>query len=81
MRTLREIAAEIQADWALINNEAARDALECMKSMGLITEGFGADPNGYSVVGVFLVNSVGWRGAVARQIKKELRQMYDHPSS
>jgi hypothetical protein len=70
MRTLKEIAAEIQADWTVINNAGARDALKCRKEMGLITERFGADPNGYSVVGAFLGNSIGWRGPVARGVKK-----------
>jgi hypothetical protein len=79
MRTLSEIAVEIFADWTVINNAGALDALECMRKMGAVTERFGADPNGYSVVGAFLVNSIGWRGPVARQIKKELRQMCGHP--
>lgn len=77
MRTLREIATEIQADWPVINNAGARNALECMRNMELITQGFSGDPNGYSVVGAFLIHSVGWRGAVARRVKKELRQMLD----
>ena len=79
MRTLSEIAAEIHLDWPIINNSAAREAPDCMKSMGTITERFGADPNGYSVVAVFLGNSIGWRGARARSIKRELRQMSGHP--
>lgn len=79
MRTLRAIAVEIAADWTAINNTAARNALECMKKMGAITERFGADPNGYSVVAAFLDNSKGWHGAVARRIKKELREMCGHP--
>lgn len=79
MRMLSEIAAEIQADWTVINNAGARDALECMKKMGEITDRFGADPNGYSVVGAFLGNAVGWRGSVARRVRKELKQMVGHP--
>lgn len=79
MRTLREIALEITSDWRVIRNGGARDALECIKKMGKITEPFGADPNGYSVVGTFLISSIGWRGEVARRVKKELRQMFKHP--
>ena len=79
MRTLRAIASEIERDWPAINNSAAREALECMKTMGTITERFGADPNGYSVVAVFLGNSIGWRGPVARAIKSELRKLSGHP--
>lgn len=79
MRKIKEIAAEIQADWRVINNAGARDALDCMKKMDHITDRFGADPNGYSVVGAFLSNAIGWRGNVANRIKKELRQMCGHP--
>lgn len=79
MRTLREITLEIASDWNVINNAGARDALECMKQMRKVTEPYAADPNGYSVIGIFLTNSVGWRGEVARRIKKELREMCGHP--
>lgn len=79
MRTLREIAKEARTDWRVINNAAARDALECMDSMGQITKRFGADPNGYSVVSIFLSNSIGWHGETARHVKKELRTMCGHP--
>ena len=79
MRTLREIALEIASDWKVIKHAGARDALECMKKMGKVTERFGADPNGYSVIGTFLSGAVGWRGEVARRVKKELRKMSGHP--
>ncbi len=79
MRTLRVIAKEIRTDWQMINNDAASDALECMDRMGQITERFNADPSGYSVVSVFLSNSIGWRGETARRVKKELRTMCGHP--
>ena len=45
MRTLREIAKEIRADWHVINNAGAKDAIACMEKMGSITGRFGADPN------------------------------------
>jgi len=79
MRNLRDIAKEIRGDWKRINNGAAREALECMETMGDIKEPFGTDPNGYGVVGSFLSNSMGWRGEKARGIKKELREMSGHP--
>ena len=79
MRTLREIAKEIKADWRVINNAAARESLECMESMGQITERYGADPNGYSVVATFLSHSNGWHGDTANRIRKELRTMCGHP--
>lgn len=34
MRTLKEIAPGIQADWLAINNAGAKEALECMKKWG-----------------------------------------------
>jgi hypothetical protein len=78
-RTLREIADEIEADWLVINNQAAKQALDQMKTMGAIEAPFGADPNGYAVVGSFLTHAIGWKGNVARRIKKELRKMCGHP--
>jgi hypothetical protein len=78
-RPLREIAGEIGADWTVINNQAARQALDYMKIMGSIDAPFGADPDGYSVVASFLLHSIGWKGDVARRVKKELREMCGHP--
>jgi len=75
MRKLRDIAAEITSNWTTINNGAAREALECMKEMDYPDQPFGSDSNGFSVIGSFLSNSVGWRGAEARRIKAELRKM------
>ena len=79
MRLLKVIAEEIAADWTVINNTAARDALSSMATMRDAKSPYGADPNGYSVVAVFLGNSVGWRGPVARRIKQELREISGHP--
>jgi hypothetical protein len=79
MRKLCDIAKEIRDDWTLINNGAAREALECMESIIDIGEPFATDPNGYGAVGSFLSNSMGWRGEKARTIKKELREMCGHP--
>jgi hypothetical protein len=78
-RTLRDIAAEIQSDWPVINNHAAKQALDQMKSMGSIEAPFHRDPNGYAVVGVFLENARGWQGKVAKRVKSELRAMCGHP--
>lgn len=79
MRPLYEIAAEIEADWTVINNNGAREALSCMKTMAATTDPFVADPTGHAVVGSFLANAIGWKGDVARRIKKELRAMCGHP--
>jgi hypothetical protein len=78
-RPLKEIAAEIEADWAVINNQAAKHALDYMKTMGSIDAPFQLDPNGYGVVGTFLSHAIGWKGEVARRVKKELRTMCGHP--
>ncbi len=75
MRTLREIAVEIESNWHPINNFGAKTALNDMKQMGLIYAPYGADPSGYAVVGSFLSFAIGWRGEVARRVKKELRAM------
>jgi hypothetical protein len=77
-RPLREIAAEIEGDWKVINNQAARKALDLMKSMGSITAPFYLDDHGFGVVGSFIEHSRGWRGDVARRVKKELRTMCGH---
>ena len=81
MRTLREIAAEVEADpnWHTVRNQAARKALGYMKTMGSIKEPFVADPDGYGVVGSFLQHAIGWKGDTARRVKKELRTMCGHP--
>lgn len=78
-RALRDIAIEIERDWPVINNGAARNALALMKLMGSIQEPFRGDPNGYGVVGAFLENSHGWSGETAERVRKELRQMCSHP--
>jgi hypothetical protein len=78
-RTLREIAGDIEDDWLNINNGGARNALDCMKTMGAIEAPYFYDRNGYAVVVSFLGNAHGWRGPVARRVKKELRTMCGHP--
>lgn len=75
MRTLREIAIEAEADWHPINNLGAETALNDMKQIGFIDAPYGIDPTSYAVIGSFLTFAVGWRGEVARKVKKELRAM------
>jgi hypothetical protein len=77
-RLLHDIAAEIDAEWPRITNDAARTALDAMKTMGAITDPYFADPNGYSVVSVFLEHSRGWQGTTTKRIKSELRTMCGH---
>ena len=78
-RPISEIAAEIEGDWKVINNQGARNALDQMKTIGSIDDPFGLDDNGYGVVGSFLLHSVGWKGKVAQRVKKELRGISGHP--
>ncbi len=78
-RLLKDIAREIEADWSVINNAAAKNALDCMKKMENISDPFGADTNGYAVVGSFVAHAKGWHGETAKRIKIELRQMCGHP--
>ncbi len=70
MRELREIAFEIETHWKSITNRGAQEALIHMKQMGDIGSPYGADSTGHSVVGSFLLHAVGWRGEVARRVKK-----------
>jgi hypothetical protein len=81
MRALSTIALEIENDasWRLVSNNGAKSMLDHMKNMGLVTEPFYGDPDGYGVVSSFLSNAIGWKGPVARCIKKELRTMCGHP--
>jgi hypothetical protein len=70
-RTLQDIACETESDWPVIRNQAARQALDHMKSMGQIEAPFYLDPNGYAVVGAFLEHARAWKGTVAQRTKKE----------
>jgi hypothetical protein len=78
-RALQAIAREIESDWPVINNQAAREALDHMKNMGSIEAPFYHDPNGHGVVGSFLEHARGWKGPTARRVKSELRAMCGHP--
>ena len=70
MRTVREIAREIFADWKKVNY-AALPYLEAMLQIENINDNYGAD-SGKNVVIYFLSNAASWRGENARRIKKEL---------
>jgi hypothetical protein len=81
MRALRVIAAEIESDpaWSSVTNAGARSMLAQMRGIGIITDPFKYDPDGYGVVASFLGHAIGWRGPAARRIKKELYTMCGHP--
>ena len=72
-RSLSTIAAEISRDWKPVSYAAA-PYLSAMRSLGSITDSYGAD-EGRSVVAYFLSNAGSWRGDVARRVKAELNKM------
>ncbi len=69
-RPLYEIAKEITGDWKKPYFGAV-PYIRAMSSMMSITDDYGADP-GKEIVLYFLANANTWRGAKAREIKKEL---------
>lgn len=72
-RPLYKIADEIESDWKKVYFGAV-PYLEAMFSLDKITDNYGAD-SGVSVVSYFLANAQGWKGDVARRVKKELNNM------
>ncbi len=73
MRSIREIASEIQADWTKVNF-AAQPYLDAMHSLDSVSDSYGLD-SGQSVVAYFLANAGTWRGDRARALKAELKAM------
>lgn len=72
-RSLREIAADITADWPQPYFGAV-PYLDAMRHLDQITDSFGAD-DAKGIVVRFLVNASRWRGPQARRIKAELQTM------
>jgi hypothetical protein len=73
MRTIKEIAQDIQSDWKNVNY-AAKPYLEVMHRLNSIDDKFMMD-DARSIVVYFLSNAGGYRGGKAKQIKDELKQM------
>lgn len=67
-----EIAAEIKKDWKNVYFGAV-PYLRAMESMEYADDPYGAD-SGESVILYFLSNANTWRGAVAREVKAELKK-------
>lgn len=74
-RPLSTIAQEISTLWPKPYFGAV-PYLRAMRSLGSITEDYGAD-SAASVVRYFLSNATSWRGEDAKRIKSELRAMLD----
>lgn len=73
MRTLNEIAHEIQDDWKNVYFGAV-PYLEAMETMNSIHDDYFFD-SGDSIVRYFLSNASSWRGETARRVKAELKAM------
>ena len=73
MRTISEIAGEIESTWANVNY-AARPYLDAMHSLSSVRDYFGSD-SADSVVIYFLSNARAYRGDDAKRIKAELKAM------
>lgn len=73
MRSIKEIAFEIETDWGKVNF-AARPYLDAMYSLDSVSDSFGLD-SGETVVAYFLANAGTWRGDRARALKAELKAM------
>lgn len=70
LRPLSVIAAEIRRDWKEPYFGAV-PYLKALASLDTVHDQYGCD-SGHSIVAYFLSNARGWRGDVARRIKKEL---------
>jgi hypothetical protein len=73
MRTIKEIAQDIQSDWKNVNY-GAKPYLEVMHRLNSINDKFMMD-DARSIVVYFLSNAGGYRGEKAKQIKNELKQL------
>ena len=73
MRTINQIASEIENSWANVNY-AARPYLDAMHELTNINDKYMYD-SARSVVLYFLSNASTWRGDKAKAIKAELKAM------
>ena len=74
MRNLSTIAHEIAQSWGEKVNFAALPYLKAMGRMRSINDNYGMD-SGEEIVLRFLCNATTWRGADARRVKAELKEM------
>jgi len=72
-RALSTIASDIWAAWPKVNY-AARPYLEAMSSLACPNEKFWMD-DGKSIVLYFLCNASSFRGARAKELKAELKEL------
>jgi hypothetical protein len=74
VRPLYVIALEVQNDWGVKVNYAAKPYLEALGGLDSISDTYGYD-SASSMVRYFLANAGTWRGDVARRVKAELKGM------
>lgn len=72
-RPLREIAAEIRADWKTPYFGAV-PYIEALSACDSVADSFWQE-DGRSIVLYFLSNARTWRGETAKRVKAELRAM------
>jgi len=70
--SISDIASVIRSDWKNVYF-GAKPYLNAMCSLMSVSDMYGLD-TGKSVVVYFLANANGWRGEVARAVKKELQR-------
>lgn len=74
VRTLKEIAREIRADWKPRIAGAALPAVDAMSTLNTLDDDYFGD-SAVEVVSRFLAHRQTWRGPVAERIKAELQAM------
>ena len=73
MRTIKEIAQEIQSDWKNVSY-SAKPYLEVMHRLNTINDKFMMD-DASTIVLYFLSNAKGYRSETAKRIKNELKNL------
>ena len=74
VRPLYEIAKEIRSDWGSKIYFGAKPYLGAMLTLNSIDDMYMCD-SAKTIVMYFLSNASSWRGAVAKRVKAELKQM------
>ncbi|HXC26646.1 MAG TPA: hypothetical protein VNV38_01730 [Stellaceae bacterium] len=77
-RPLHTIAAEIKKDWGVRINGAAAPYIEGLSELNSPTDRWYAETGADAIQG-FLNNAQTWKGAVARRIKAELKEILQNP--
>jgi hypothetical protein len=76
MRLISEIAKDIRAEWGAKVNYAAKPYLDAMRCIDMPGDNFGYDDS-KDVVLRFLCNASSFRGERARELKRELKAIFN----